>query len=389
VTELVTTGTDLTRLRELNSLSVVRALRRGPPATVTELAARTGLSRPSVDVIMQSLVGDGWATIIEPTGSSVVGRPARRYQFNAGAGHVIGVDVGAHKILALVADLDGTVVHTTRRQVDPDADPQVRLTALDQAVADCLAQARLTPDDLWALTIGVTGPVDDTGRTTLFTPLPGWSTVDPVAHLASRYPCPIHVENDCKLAAVAERWHGVAQDADDIVYLLAGMRTGAGLILDGTLRRGHGGAAGEIGALRAVRWLTAPSHLENCPGTPDTISPDDKAAWVFTAARDGNTDALSAVRRYVRDLAVGAAALVLALDPQVVVIGGGFSRSADLILDPLHRELQRLCLRVPEVRASTLGDESVALGALRLSLDEVDQRLLSTGLSAPIAPRRG
>jgi predicted NBD/HSP70 family sugar kinase len=388
VTELVTTGTDLTRLRELNTLSVVRALRGSPPSTVTELAARTGLSRPSVDVIMQSLVGDGWATTIEPTGSSVVGRPARRYQFNATAGHVIGVDVGAHKILALVADLDGTVVHTVRRQVDPDADPQVRLTALDEAVADCLARARLAADDLWALTVGVTGPVDATGRTTLFTPLPGWSTVDPVAHLAARYPCPIHVENDCKLAAVAERWHGVAQDADDIVYLLAGMRTGAGLILDGTLRRGHGGAAGEIGALRAVRWLTAPSHLENCPGTPDTISPDDKAAWVFTAARDGNGDAQTAVRRYIRDLAVGAAALVLALDPQVVVLGGGFSRSADLILEPLHRELQRLCLRVPEVRASTLGDESVALGALRLSLDEVDQRLLSTGLSAPIAPRR-
>jgi predicted NBD/HSP70 family sugar kinase len=128
--------------------------------------------------------------------------------------------------------------------------------------------------------------------------------------------------------------------------------------------------------------------LESCPGAPDTISPDDKAAWVFTAARAGNSDAQSAVRRYVRDLAVGAAALVLTLDPQVVVVGGGFSRSADLILEPLQRELQRLCLRVPEVRASTLGDESVALGALRLSLDEVDQRLLSTGLSAPVAPRR-
>jgi predicted NBD/HSP70 family sugar kinase len=389
VTELVTTGTDLTRLRELNTLSVVRALRGSPPSTVTELAARTGLSRPSVDVIMQSLVGDGWVTTIEPTGSSVVGRPARRYQFNAAAGHVIGVDVGAHKILALVADLDGTVVHTVRRQVAPDADPKVRLTALDKAVADCLAQARLSPEDLWALTVGVTGPVDATGRTSLFTPLPGWSTVDPIAHLAARFPCPIQVENDCKLAAVAERWHGVGQDADDLVYLLAGMRTGAGLILDGTLRRGYGGAAGEIGALRAVRWLTAPSHLENCPGAPDTISPDDKAAWVFTAAREGNQDAATAVRRYVRDLAVGAAALVLALDPQVVVVGGGFSRSADLILEPLHRELRRLCLRVPEVRASTLGDESVALGALRLGLDEVDQRLLSTGLSAPVAPRRG
>ena len=94
------------------------------------------------------------------------------------------------------------------------------------------------------------------------------------------------------------------------------------------------------------------------------------------------------MRRYTKDLAVGTAALVLTLDPQVVVIGGGFSRSADLISDVLQRELERLCLRVPEIRASTLGDESVALGALRLALDEVDDRLFGTGLSAPVAPRR-
>jgi predicted NBD/HSP70 family sugar kinase len=387
VTELATTGTDLTGLRELNSLSVMRALRGSPPSTVSELANRTGLSRPSVDVIVQSLVADGWVTAIEPTGSQV-GRPARRYQFKASAGHVLGVDVGAHKVLALLGDLDGTVLHTARRQVTPDADPPVRLATLDQVIADCLTQAGLAPEDLWAITVGVTGPVDATGRTTLFTPLPGWSTVDPAAHLGARYPCPIQVENDCKLAAVAERWQGVACDADDIVYLLAGMRTGAGLIIEGTLRRGYGGAAGELGALRAVRWLTAPSHLENCPGAPDTVSPDDKAAWVFQAARAGNRQALSAVRRYTRDLAVGTAALVLALDPQVVVVGGGFSRSADLILDPLRHELRKLCLRVPEVRASTLGDESVALGALRLALDEINDRLLSTGLSAPVAPRR-
>jgi predicted NBD/HSP70 family sugar kinase len=387
VTGVATSGTDLARLRELNSLSVVRALRGNPPATVTELAQRTGLSRPSVDVMIQGLVAEEWVSIVEPTGS-IVGRPARRYQFRASAGHVLGVDVGAHKVLAIIADLDGTVVHSARHPVRPDAEPAARLRAVDAVIAKALDGAQMRAEDIWAITVGVTGPVDSSGRTTLFTPLPGWSSVNPVEHLGKRFSCPIQVENDCKLAAVAERWHGVAQDADDIVYLLAGMRCGAGLIIDGTLRRGFGGAAGEIGALRAVRWLDAPSHLENCPGVPDSVGPDDAAAWVFAAAREGDKPAQTAVRRYTRDLAVGTAALVLTLDPQVVVIGGGFSRSADLISDVLRRELERLCLRVPEIRASTLGDESVALGALRLALDEVDDRLFGTGLSAPVAPRR-
>ncbi|MEU6854174.1 ROK family transcriptional regulator [Actinacidiphila alni] len=383
------TGTDLNRLRELNSLSIVRALRGNPPSTVTELSARTGLSRPSADVMVKALVADGWATVVEPAANSVVGRPARRYQFRADAGHVLGIDVGGHKILAMLADLDGTVVHSTRVAVTPDADPESRLAAMDTVIANCLAETGFSGDDLWAITVGVTGPVDETGRTTLFTPLPGWTSVNPAEHLAARFDAPIRVENDCKLAAVAERWHGVAQDADDIVYLLAGIRTGAGLIIDGTLRRGYGGAAGEIGALRQVRWLGAPAHLQNCPGLPESVAPDDAAAWVFSAARDGDKAAKAAVRRYVRDLAVGAAALVLTLDPHVVVIGGGYSRSADIILEPLERELQRLCLRVPEIRASTLADEGVALGALRLALDEVDARLFTTSLPAPLAPPAG
>ncbi|MET7399569.1 ROK family protein [Dactylosporangium sp. NPDC005572] len=388
MTDQVIAGTDLSRLRELNSLTVVRALRDQPPTTVTELANLTGLSRPAVDVIAQGLVSSGWATVVEPGGSSTVGRPARRYRFRATAGHVIGVDVGAHKILVLLADLDGNVVHTARCAVAADADPAERLAALDQVLAATLEESGKDPADIWAVTVGVTGPVDASGKTTLFTPLPGWRTVDLAAHLSDRFTCPIIVENDCKLAALAERWQGAARDANDIVFLLAGMRLGAGLIIDGVLRRGYGGAAGEIGALKAVRWLTAPAHLQSCPGVPTTVSPDDAAAWVFNAARAGNRDARTAVSRYVKDLAIGTAALVLALDPQVVVYGGGFSRSADLVLEPLHRELQKLCLRVPDVRASTLGADSVALGALRLALNEVDQRLFTVGLSAPVAPRR-
>ncbi|MFI5916016.1 ROK family protein [Dactylosporangium sp. NPDC051541] len=388
MTDQVIAGTDLSRLRELNSLTVVRALRDQPPATVTELAKLTGLSRPAVDVIAQGLVTGGWATVVEPGGSSVVGRPARRYRFRATAGHVVGVDVGGHKVLALLADLDGEVTHTARRSVAADAGPAERLAALDEVLAEILRDSGKTAEDIWAVSVGVTGPVDASGKTTLFSPMPGWEHVDLPAHLSDRFACPIVVENDCKLAALAERWQGAASDANDIVYLLAGMRMGAGLIIDGVLRRGYGGAAGEIGALRAVRWLTAPQNLQRCPGVPATVSPDDAAAWVFNAARAGNRDAKTAVNRYVKDIAIGTAALVLALDPQVVVFGGGFSRSADLVLDPLQRELAKLCLRVPDVRASTLGADSVALGALRLALNEVDRRLFTAGLSAPIAPRR-
>jgi len=65
------------------------------------------------------------------------------------------------------------------------------------------------------------------------------------------------------------------------------------------------------------------------------------------------------------------------VDPQVLVVGGAFSRSADLILEPLRVELEELAGEVPELRASSLGAESVALGGISLALDALDVRLLS------------
>ena len=75
------------------------------------------------------------------------------------------------------------------------------------------------------------------------------------------------------------------------------------------------------------------------------------------------------------------AALVLALDPELVVIGG-WAAGLDGVLEPLRDELARYCLRPPDVRLSVLGEEAVATGALRLALDHVEEQLFAVGQTA-------
>jgi len=227
-----------------------------------------------------------------------------------------------------------------------------------------LRAARLGKDQLWATGVATTGFVDAAGKVMLSDALPEWTGLDLAAHVAGRVPGPVLVGNDSKLAALAETWRGVARYASDVVFILSGLRTGAGLIIGGRLHRGFGNAAGEIGALPAVGWTRAPEHLAGWTTGSD----------IFAAARAGDGEAVAAVRRYVEDLALGVSALVLALDPELVVIGGGFSRSADVLIEPLRRELDRWCLRTPEIRISTLGDEGVALGAAKLALDSIEDR---------------
>jgi predicted NBD/HSP70 family sugar kinase len=75
------------------------------------------------------------------------------------------------------------------------------------------------------------------------------------------------------------------------------------------------------------------------------------------------------------------AALVLAIDPQIVVVGG-WAAGLEGVLDPLRQQLGRFCLRAPEVALSTLGEEVIAVGALRLALDQVETQLFAVDQAA-------
>ncbi|MFE3454244.1 ROK family protein [Nonomuraea sp. NPDC059194] len=382
-------GGDLQRLRQLNSLSSIRALRdaRGP-LTLTELAARTGLSRGSIVDVITDLHERGWIAEVEPT-TGGMGRPARRYRFRADAGHVLGIDIGVHKVLAVVTDLAGRTVASGRIAVSPRTTRDERLQAMSRAVDAALVASGLTPLDLWGVAAGSLGVVDREGVVTRVEALPDWAGVDLIGHLGRQLPCPITLQNDSKLAALAEQRLGVAAGVRDLVYLHAGRRPGAALILDGRLHHGFSGATGEVGLMEITGWRTMANHLESCPAA-EGASPDDAAGLVFGAARAGDPVALAAVDAYAHQLALGTAAMVLTLDPELVVLGGGFSRSADVLLPPLRRALEPHCLRVPELRPSTLGEECVALGAACLALEHVDKQFFSPegAISRPAAPQR-
>ncbi|MEU4573392.1 ROK family protein [Nonomuraea sp. ATR24] len=382
-------GGDLQRLRQLNLLSSIRALREATgPLTLTELAARTGLSRGSMVDVVTDLQDRGWIAEVEPAPGGM-GRPAKRYRFRADAGHVLGIDIGVHKVLAIITDLAGRAVASGRVAVTPATTRDERLEAVDRAIDAALVAGGLTTLDLWGVAAGSIGVVNREGMVTRVTALPDWAGVDLIGHLGRRLSCPITIENDSKLAALAEQRLGVAAGVRDLVYLHAGRRPGAALILNGLLHHGFSGATGEVGLMDITGWRTMAGHLENSPAAAGA-APEDAAGLVFASARTGDPAALAAVDAYADQLALGTAAMVLTLDPELVVLGGGFSRSADVLLPALRRALEPHCLRVPEIRPSTLGEECVSLGAACLALDHVDDRFFSPqgSISRPAAPQR-
>ncbi|MET9251003.1 ROK family transcriptional regulator [Nonomuraea sp. NPDC003709] len=356
---------DASLLRKVNTQVTLRALRREGVATLTRLGRITGLSRQTVEAVLDELGERGHVREVPPD-EGVMGRPARRFGFRADAGYVVGVEVGGDGIVAALADLNGEVIAWERADVSGDAAAHERLEAARRTALKCVDGAGVARTRVWAVAAGTPGIVDRTGRVTLSITLPGWTGVD-LAELAGRwFGCTGLAANDANLAALAEHWRGSAQHASDVVYVLIGHRAGAGILIGGRLHPGRNGAAGEIGTLRQVGWEDAARELVK----------DASAAEVFEAALAGDRDAARRVDRYAENLAIGASALALAIDPDLLVLGGGHSQAGDVLLEPLRRHLAELCVSVPEVVASTFGDEGVALGAVRLALDHVEREVL-------------
>lgn len=379
-------GADLGRLRRINELAVIAAVRDSGDLRVAQIAERTGLARTSVGEVVRGLVGNGWLVGRVPVAEGR-GRPAHRYRFRADAGHVLGLDIGAHSVRAVLADLEGAVLATARRLSEPAVPRERRLRTIDETVADCLAQAEIAAGQVWMTVAASTGWIDRDGQILMSGSIPDWAGVDLAGHLRALLGAPALVENDSRLAALAEHRRGAGQDVRDLVLLQAGRRTGLGLLIDGRLHRGFGSVAGDLSMHRALKWEPAIEYLQFCDAVPARGQSGDAVADVLVAAAEGHAGARVAVRRYVREMAVAAAAIASIIDPELIVLGGSMSEHADLLLPLLESELDLLCLRTPELRGSRLGAESAALGAVCLALEHVDAALL-TEHGGPLGPLR-
>ncbi|MEU6990443.1 ROK family transcriptional regulator [Streptomyces sp. NPDC046465] len=372
------TGGDPSLLRRINSAVVLHALRAADLATLTEITRLTGLSRPTVEGVVEGLIEAGLVveSAAEDGGARRQGRPARKFRFRAEAGHLLGLEIGPHRVAAMLSDLDGKVLGTASRGVSEEASADDRLERLRTVVADLLRRAGIARSSLRAVGVGSPGILEADGTVRLSTALPEWTGLQLGERLRRSFKCPVLVENDANAAAVAEHWKGAAADTDDLVFVLAGLSPGAGSLIGGRLHRGYGGAAGEIGALHLLGREVTPETLLSTTDQPLHPLDEQAVAEVFAHAREGDARAQAAVERFIQRLVHDVAALVLALDPELVVVGG-WAAGLDGVLEPLHRELARYCLRPPRVALSVLGEAAVSTGALRLALDHVEEQLFA------------
>ncbi len=303
----------------------------------------------------------------------------------------IGIDVGGTKIAAGVVDENGRVL--ARHGVEtPSTDPAAVLEAIGQIV-DTFRQEH----HVRAVGIGAAGFVDATGSTVLFAPHLAWRNEPLRDAVARRTGLPVLVENDANASGWAE-WHfGAAQNEPDVVLVTLGTGIGGAIVIDGRPYRGRFGVAGEFGHMQVVpdglpcecgnrgcweqyasgRVLTRLGRTAAESGTPlgrrlleaaGGVVDDIHGLHVTVAARAGDEEALGWLAEVGEWLGVGVANLAAALDPGVVVVGGGVSDAGELVLGPARSAFARTLTGRgyrPEARivVAHLGPEAGLIGA--------------------------
>ena len=400
-------------LRHINQAHVLAVVRRSEALRLGEIAETTGLSRPTVASALDELQEAGWVEFLEehPDGRSRLGRPARLVRFRADAGYVVGIDIGAHRASVVVTDLEGAEAATVRRSTSDARDRHQLLAAVRTAVREALARAGIDRRAVMSVAVGTPGIINPAGNIVMQAPgLPGWTSLNLARELHRSFHCAVHIENDVNLAVLGERWRGAATDANTVVFILWGERVGAGIFIDGRLHRGAAGAAGEIGYLNVVDPIGADVRVDKegrgpferavAAGAVMTLGKEAArrhsgalrelarteghldAAAVFAAAARGDATARTVVDTVTARLARGLAPLMLVIDPDVVVIGGGISLAGPAVLDAVRKHVHRLTLVPTPLRLSTLGEDAVVSGAIRLALSDVERHVLPS-LEAP------
>lgn len=262
--------------RAINDRLALELLQEEGPLTAAQLKTLTGLSRPTVADLVERLQGSGLVRIVGESGGRRRGPNARLYGLVADRAHLAALDVRTQGVSVVVSDLLGATLAEAVLPIGSD-------TGVEPAVEGAAALLERTVRRagavrLHSVGIGAPGLIDPaTGELRETSGVPVWHR-RLVAALQQRLTATVLVENETNLAAVAEQRVGAARDqvAGTFVLLWLGLGVGAALVLDGKVRRGASGGAGEIGFLPVPGTSGLPPPPPATAGS--TPSPDRRAS---------------------------------------------------------------------------------------------------------------
>jgi len=293
---------------------------------------------------------------------------------------VLAVDLGGTNIRMAAVESDGTILHQSRQATPDNFTPDQLLDLTSELADEC--RAALARD---ASVVGIAfAPPANVGFDGVLRNLPNLPLLDGFSlkdALEKKFGVPAFVENDATAAAIGESWLGASKDIQNSVLVTLGTGVGGGIIIDGKALRGPDGGAGKIGHIAVEpdghpcgcgsrgcveQYASATAVERMALEAGMTVS---NSREVYEAFVNGDKRAVEVFQKMGRYLGIMLGGVVNALNPEIIVIGGGAAAAWDAFHEHVCREIDFRAFPEPAKRAqlvrSQLGDNAGILGAAR------------------------
>jgi glucokinase len=303
---------------------------------------------------------------------------------------LVGVDLGGTLIRAAVATGPGTHGEVARHHTRPERGAAAVLDSIAAAVRESTSGR---PCD--GVAIGIPGPLDPASGIVYSAPhLPGWGGLHAAEELQRRLGCPVAIQNDAKLAAIAEWTLGAGKGTQIFVFFTVSTGVGGGLVIDGELYTGTAGTAGELGhvpvgmtgppcgqghagcleGMASGTAIAARAHAALQSGEASSLRDLETldARGVEIAALAGDTLAHRLFDEAGRALGRAIGGFINVLSPEVIALGGGLLGAGDLLFIPMHAAIPEIAFAEPLARCrvvpAALGTDAGLVGATTWAL---------------------
>jgi len=317
---------------------------------------------------------------------STGGRPSSQFAISGSHRIVAGVDIGASHVRVALATLTGSIMGELKKTITVDRGPEELLGWVTSSLQQLLEESTHPASDLLAIGVGLPGPVEyRTGRPINPPIMPGWDKFDVPGWIGKSFDVPVLVDNDVNIMALGER-HVAWPNVDDLMFVKVATGIGAGVISGGVLQRGAQGTAGDIGHINVNRGADVPCQCGN-RGCLEALASGPAIGRILTAegmeaqtsadvvalVKQGNLQAIQAVRQAGRDIGEVLTACVSLMNPQVIVIGGSIAQAGEHIIagarEVVYARSIPLATESLHIVQSRTGADAAIVGAALLALD--------------------
>jgi predicted NBD/HSP70 family sugar kinase len=372
-------------MRDINRQIVLNYVRERGPISRAEIARETVLQRSTVSTIIDALVADGMVEEIGE-GESTGGRRPTLLRLRASGAAAVGIDITPTRTTVATSDLAGRVLESEAFATDSDFEKTI-----SRAIECVLDAKQRHGEELAGVGVILPGLVDPLQGKALYVPYFNWRDLEVERRVSTATGLSVNIDNDANAAALAELWFGRPEvsSARDFIMVFVSEGVGTGIIFDGQIYRGAGGAAGEFGHMiigqqapvacscgsRDCWEAFASGRAALARHARQTGRTDGQTPLTFAElidrALDGETAAQTALVETAKYVSIGISNLIVGFSPELVVVGGSIARAWPLVAGVFGETVERSVRRgLPTARivASTLGEQTTLMGALSLVL---------------------